>query len=147
MSEFWDWALAAYDRPGVAEACLALQDDHGQQTGYLLWAAWADPPTITLAAGAALARRWEAEVLGPIRAARRAMKTATPPVPEDRRLAVREEVKRVELAVERLLMETLAGLAQASGPVDRADALARAGQAWGDPPPDSALADLARRLA
>ena len=27
---FWAWALAAYARPGAAEACLELQDAFGQ---------------------------------------------------------------------------------------------------------------------
>ncbi|HEY9218729.1 MAG TPA: TIGR02444 family protein, partial [Phenylobacterium sp.] len=36
----WDWVVAVYERPGVPEACLTLQDDHGQHTSLLLWAAW-----------------------------------------------------------------------------------------------------------
>jgi uncharacterized protein (TIGR02444 family) len=41
VSVFWEWALDAYARPGVAEACLELQDVHGQNVPLLLWAAWA----------------------------------------------------------------------------------------------------------
>jgi hypothetical protein len=40
--DIWDWALAAYGRPGVPEAALALQDRHGQNTSFLLWAVWAE---------------------------------------------------------------------------------------------------------
>lgn len=146
MSDFWDWALAAYDRPGVAEACLSLQDDHGQQTAYLLWAAWASPPDAVLADGAELARHWEAAVLGPVRQSRRTLKAPLPPVDDAARLAVREAVKAVELDLEKLLMTSLAGL---SAPVkgETLPALIRAGETWGDPPPVEALERLARTLA
>jgi len=145
---FWTWALAAYDRPGVAEACLMLQDDHGQQTAYLLWAAFADPAPKALADGAELARHWEREVLGPIRQARRALKPALPPVEDGARLGLREEVKVIELGAERLLMETLEALAgrPATG-VDPMPALIAAARAWGHSPPNEALQGLASTLA
>lgn len=143
---FWDWALAAYDRPGVAEACLSLQDDHGQQTAYLLWAAWASPPDAVLADGAELARHWEAAILGPVRQARRALKIPLTPVDDTARTDVRETIKAAELDLERLLMTSLAGLCDpAPGPV--LPALIRAGEAWGDPPPEEALKRLATALA
>ncbi|NBB16349.1 TIGR02444 family protein [Caulobacter sp. SLTY] len=145
---FWTWALAAYGRPGVAEACLMLQDDHGQQTAFLLWAAFADPAPKALADGAELARHWEREVLGPIRQARRALKPALPPVEDGARLGLREEVKVVELGAERLLMETLEALA--SGPatgVDPMPALSAAARAWGHSLPNEALQRLASTLA
>ena len=37
----WDWTLAAYGKPGTPQATLALQDGHGQNTSFLLWAVWA----------------------------------------------------------------------------------------------------------
>ena len=36
----WSWALEAHARPGVGEAALAAQDDHGQCVSLLLWRAW-----------------------------------------------------------------------------------------------------------
>lgn len=144
---FWDWALAVYDRAGVPEACLALQDDHGQQTAYLLWAVYAQPSDPVLAAGAELARHWDLSILGPIRAARRALKAQLPPVEDGARLALREEVKRIELATEHLLMDSLESLASGPRTGNPAAALVRAGRAWGGPPPDAALQSLADRLA
>ncbi len=38
--DLWTWACAAYAAPGVAEACLSLQDYHEQNVPLLLWAAW-----------------------------------------------------------------------------------------------------------
>jgi uncharacterized protein (TIGR02444 family) len=145
---FWDWALAAYDRPGVAEACLTLQDDHGQQTAYLLWAAWAAPENAVLAQGAELARNWELSVLGPLRQSRRGLKPALPPVADAARLALRETVKAAELGAERLLMETLETLAAGPAPSTvRGDALNRASQSWGEAAPDAALETLSQALA
>ncbi|WGM38022.1 TIGR02444 family protein [Caulobacter sp. NIBR1757] len=145
MNDFWDWALAAYDRPGVGEACLSLQDDHGQQTAYLLWAAWASPPDAALADGAELARHWEATILGPVRQSRRALKNPLGPVDDAARLAVRETVKAVELDLEKLLMTSLAGLSTPR-PGAALPALVRAGETWGDPPPPEALQRLATAL-
>ena len=38
----WEWALETYAHPGVADACLALQEIHGQNTSFLLWAVHAE---------------------------------------------------------------------------------------------------------
>ncbi len=143
---FWDWALTAYDRPGVAEACLSLQDDFGQQTAYLLWAVWASPDDRALANGAELARHWEAAILGPVRQARRALKVPLAPVDDAGRLSVRESVKAVELDLERLLMTSLAGLSTPT-PGPALASLLRAGETWGDPPTIEALQRLATALA
>jgi uncharacterized protein (TIGR02444 family) len=144
----WEWALAAYARPGVPEACLELQDRFGQNTSLLLWAVWAETEDPTLLARAAdVARRWEAAALVPIRDVRRALKAAFPPVDDAARQGLREDVKGVELRAERVLMETLAGL---SG--DRRDgtpalaALQAASAAWTPAAPDAPLAALAAAL-
>jgi uncharacterized protein (TIGR02444 family) len=151
----WAWALEAYARPGVAEACLELQDAFGQSVPYLLWAAWAaeagpGPGPSPLKAAADLARRWEVAATGPLRAARRALKASTPGVADAAREALRAEVKALELKSERLLMEALEGLAPARGPSpadDLRQALAAAVRAWPHPAPKSALERLARTLS
>ncbi len=143
----WDWALAIYERPGVPEATLALQDLHGQNTSYLLWAVHArttDPDL--LARAAATARTWEQTALGPLRSVRRALKPSQPPVPDAARAQLRDAVKRLELAAEKLLMETLDGLAQELGNASIFEALQAATLVWGAPAPDDALAGLATAL-
>jgi uncharacterized protein (TIGR02444 family) len=144
----WDWTLAVYARRGVPEATLALQDVHGQNTSYLLWAVWAEVKDPDLLAQAAdFARRWEATALVPLRTVRRALKPPMPPAADKAREALREEVKAAELRAERLLMETLASLHRGKRCGTPAmEALRAASQAWGTPAPDEALAELANAL-
>jgi len=151
---FWTWALEAYGRPGAAEACLDLQDRHGQCVPYLLWAAWAaregrpfDRPT--LEAGAELAARWEATAVGPLRAARRAMKPEVPGMADAAREALRAEVKALELQAEQLLIETLEAMSPAPGPavLPLKPALAAAAAAWPADASEAALDRLAQTLS
>ena len=84
----WAWVLAAYDQPGVPEATLALQDNHGQNTSYLLWAVYARATDRSLLGrAAATARAWDQTALIPIRQARRALKTPLPPINDGAREA------------------------------------------------------------
>jgi uncharacterized protein (TIGR02444 family) len=147
---YWDWAITVHGRPGVDAALNELQDTHGQCVAYLLWAAWAAakgrplPPEI-LMQGAALARHWEGAATRPLRAARRNLKTPAPPITDDAREALREQVRKAEFAAERLLMETLEALAPEpeGGAQDLADSLVAASMAWGRTVPDAELRSLA----
>jgi uncharacterized protein (TIGR02444 family) len=40
MTGFWDFSVRTYGRPGVAEACLALQNRDGADVNMLMFAAW-----------------------------------------------------------------------------------------------------------
>jgi uncharacterized protein (TIGR02444 family) len=146
MSGVWDWALAVYAKAGVPEACLALQDAHGQNTSLLLWAVYSrqDDPSV-LAQGAALATAWDSAALHPLRAARRALKPSLPPVDDTRRSGLRADIQGLELAAERLLLETLEALAP-SGVASAPEALAAAVGAWDKPASPEALAALADAL-
>lgn len=149
----WDWVLEAYDRPGVPAATQTLQDAHGQNTSYLLWAVHAgtlDPDV--LGPAAATARLWDRTALVPLRDVRRALKPALPPFVDSARESLRDSVKGLELAAERLLMETLDAMSPpgggGGGGGDGATlaALEAASRAWGKPAPTGALADLAAAL-
>ena len=153
MTSYWDWAVAVHGREGVDQALMDLQDEHGQCVAYLLWAAWAAAEGralegVVLSQGAALARHWEASATGPLRLARRALKAPAPPIDDEARLALREQVRKAEFAAERLLMETLEGLAPAAGARagSIAEALVAAAGAWERDVPAAALKDLAGRL-
>ena len=150
---FWDWALQAYARPGVAEDCLALQDVYGQSVPFLLWAAWAasngrEPSEAALAEGAALAQRWDAIAIGPLRQVRRALKPSDPEIGDLAHEAFRAEVKAAELKAEQLLMQALEALARArTGAACAGPVLVRAAAAWGGTAPRGLLLDLMARLA
>ena len=81
-------------------------------------------------------------------AVRRTLKKPVPDMDDARRLALREEIKRVELSAERGLLDELASI---SGPpsgaaFDVVTALAAASRAWSDRVPREALKTLAGRL-
>lgn len=154
----WDWALAAYGRPGVQEACLQLQDVNGQNVPLLLWAAWCAasgrrPDAETLEAACDTARAWEASAIAPLRAVRRTLKARILDMDTEARLTIREQIKAVELAAERGLLKDLEALAppvaapQTSIPPRAAlDGLAQVSRVWDGVVPRSALSTLAERL-
>ena len=118
----WDWATAAYARPGAEALCLTLQDQHGQCVPLLLWAAWTAREgraleAALLADAVNLARDWESEVVRPLRRARRSLARRQPQIDERGQAGLRKEVKAQELAAERLLMDALERISpDASGP-------------------------------
>ena len=154
MRLFWDWALGIYAKPGVAEACLDLQDKDQQCTVYLLWAAWAADQGLVLShdslvTGQALASQWEREVVQPLRHARRHLKTVIEAMPDPAPEALREQVKAAELLAEKTLIEALAKLAgnpPSAAAETRLQALVRAGALWSPPATKDALSVPSQRL-
>lgn len=146
-TSLWDWTLAAYARPGVPEATLALQDEHGFNTSYLLWAVWADPDREEMANGMQTAVLWDETVLWPLRNVRRALKASRRPFGDAAREGLREDVKAAELGAERVLMETLESLAGPAMTPDPAGSLRRAAMTWSGQAPAEALDRLAQALA
>ncbi|MEH6663313.1 MAG: TIGR02444 family protein [Brevundimonas sp.] len=153
-SGFWDWAVAAYAAPGVADECLHLQDVHDQAAPLLLWAAWQAetgraPDEDAIEAAVDTTRVWAAHAVGPLRELRRALKIRRPDMADADREAVRARVKAVELEAERRLMLALEALAPGPGgrPAASVDLLVRVARAWGDQIPRPALGHLAEALA
>ncbi|MGV3577974.1 TIGR02444 family protein [Brevundimonas sp.] len=151
----WDWALAAYAKPGVAEACLELQDAGGQNVCLLLWAAWAAGTGQSLDADARadacdIARAWDDAAIAPLRAVRRRLKGRILDMDDPAREAVRAQVKATELLAERHL---LAALEAASRPAERpaapplTDALAAVCRDWSGTAPRALLTVLSTRLS
>ncbi len=125
-SAFWDFSLEVYGLPGVADACLALQDRQGADVNLLLLACWLarqerrlDP---SLAARLrAAASEHQDPIIRPLRGARRALKaraaTADGFLAEPLE-ALRRTVAAAELEAERveqLALEQLAQEAPTSG--------------------------------
>lgn len=123
---FWDFSLATYARPGVAEACLALQDRLGLDVNLLLFCLWAGRCGRRLEAAElrrlrAAAQPWHEAVVLPLRGVRRRLKGSGEPAHE----ALRQRVKRDELEAERLEQDLLqAALPLAPGAPDPAAARA-----------------------
>jgi len=149
----WDWALAAYRAPGVADACLSLQDVNGQNVPLLLWAAWAattgralDEETVE--AGCDAAKAWDRVAVTPLRAVRRTLKLPVPDIDDGAREALREQVKAVELAAERYLLAGLEALVPDPAGTPRApiEGLVTVARAWSRVVPRPALIALSERL-
>ena len=150
---FWDWALAAYASPGVAEACLDLQDAHDQNVPLLLWAAWCARTgrrldADDLDAACDTARVWTDAAILPLRDLHRRLKSTIPDMETEDRLAVREQIKAVELDAERRLMSALEALAPApaGAAYPALDALVELSRRRDRVTPRPALAALADRL-
>ncbi len=149
----WTWASGAYAAPGVADACLHLQDAQDQNVPLLLWAAWAARTgraieDETLEAACDTARAWSEAAIAPLRAVRRTMKGSIPDIGDLARELVRDQVKAVELEAEKHLLAALEALAPQSSvePRPAIDALAEAARRWGRVVPRPALIALAERL-
>lgn len=114
---FWAFSLGLYDRPGVAEACLALQDRHGADVNLLLlgfwrarqgYAGWAMGEIDRAAAAVAPVNA----ALAPLRAARRALKGLQ--ADEPAATALYAEAKALELKLEQVAQAWLAGASRIS---------------------------------
>ncbi len=100
----WQYSLAVYGRPAVAEACLALQDEHGADVNLLLCGCWLATAgrrwsETELAELCALSRP-QREHIAAMRTLRRSLKDAAP-------APVYQQAKQLELALERWQQDTL----------------------------------------
>lgn len=114
----WRFAVALHGRPGVADACLALQNRFELDVNLLLFAAWlgAERRLALSEAEAASARQrtaaWHAEIVHPLRRIRQRMKNGPGPAPSPKTESLRDELKAVEIGSERIelaLLEMIAG--------------------------------------
>lgn len=109
---FWDFSLEVYARPGLSEACLALQEEFGVDVNMLLFCMWLAQQGRALddaAAGGcmAIAGPWQNGMVTPLRALRHACRDDTSLAPEGLRESLRQELLRVELHAERIEQELL----------------------------------------
>ncbi len=161
MISFWDWAVSAYGKPGVAPACLDLQDSYGEIVPLLLWAAWLTAHNRTFdddlaTQGSGLARNWSDTVVAPLRNLRRRLTSPVTGGDDDLRLPLREKIKGLELDAERAVMEILSGLSSQARPMNldinqplnerMLDALSRVSLATRANAPQLALTTLAEAL-
>ena len=117
--DFWSFSLDFYARPGVAEACLELQDRHGLDVNLVLYCCWrgAILTQAQLQAAIALTAPWRSEIVQPLRTLRRRLKPGFPPFPEAGVQGLRKRIADAELEAERLQQQALDALARQDGPV------------------------------
>jgi len=120
-SDLWSFTLDVYARPGVEQACLALQAS-GANVCMLLCGAWlmqrgVECNSQRLLEIGQLARPWDEAVVSPLRQLRTRWRDAAQ---LDRPLALlREQVKALELAAERELISRLEAVCQGWGTAEK----------------------------
>lgn len=122
--DLWRFAVDRYAQPGVAAACLELQDRFDADVPLLFWAVWAgerhghalDIGDIRRAQS--LVAEWRSLSVLPLRHLRRWLKVVPTPFPGLNAApppadvaAFRDQVKALELTAERLQLAALAALA------------------------------------
>jgi uncharacterized protein (TIGR02444 family) len=117
-AEFWRFSLALYARPGVAPACLVLQDEFGRDVNVALYCCWLGASGRGLLSAAALetvdrlAAPWRQQIVETLRAARRAIKAQG----DAESAGLYAKAKAVELEAERMLQHRLAAQAPVAEP-------------------------------
>src|SRR6516164_6105212 len=109
---FWRFSLSFYQQAGVAEACIALQDDCGVDVNLMLFLLWlaANGRQVSLENIKELdqtVRSWRDLTIIPIREVRRKLKGALTLVEAGKQEAYRTKIKAIELEAERLQQEAL----------------------------------------
>jgi uncharacterized protein (TIGR02444 family) len=113
-AESWAFALALYARPGVAEACLTLQNEAGVDVMLLLMATFAVVKRRLLLTADeiraldAACRPWREQIVGRLRAIRTELKTGPKPAPGEVAEPFRARIKALELEAERIENRVLA---------------------------------------
>jgi uncharacterized protein (TIGR02444 family) len=116
-SPFWRFSVKFYAVPGVAPACIELQDKANVDVNVLFFLLWnatqgralnaADVTEIERAIGP-----WRNMAVVPLRSVRRALKTPPPVMAPEAAEGFRTRIKAVELEAERLQQEALFELCQ-----------------------------------
>jgi uncharacterized protein (TIGR02444 family) len=113
-AESWAFALQLYARPGIADACLKLQDEAGVDVMMSLMIIFAAARHRVLLTPSEIreldeaCRPWREQIVHPLRAIRTRLKTGPSPAPGSATEPFRSTIKAAELAAERLQNQLLA---------------------------------------
>lgn len=116
-SPFWRFSLGFYRRPGVADACIALQDQCGVDVNLLLFLLWLASLRRRLSVAEVRSvsdrvRGWHSGVVAPLRELRRKLKQEHSLVEAGTAELFRTKIKGLELEAERLQQEASYELSQ-----------------------------------
>ncbi|MCQ4633542.1 TIGR02444 family protein [Shinella sp. CPCC 100929] len=131
----WDFALDFYRREGVAMACLELQDRGNVDVNVLIHALWRTvirEETLEqgdIEAADAHVAAWREEVVLPLRAIRRRLKSGPAPAPDKATEKLRDRVKAAELDAEHIELDTLEAIPAAASLSKTSDTRQRAAAA------------------
>jgi uncharacterized protein (TIGR02444 family) len=120
-SPFWRFSLKLYRQPGVADACIALQEEAQVDVNLLLFLLWQATlrrafSAAEVAAVEAVVGPWREAAVVPLRAVRRALKSPPALVEAGTAEAFRTRIKAVELEAERLQQEAMYELTHSTLP-------------------------------
>lgn len=113
-AESWAFALALYAKPGVAEACLTLQNEVGVDVMLLLMTTFAAVRHRLLLTADEIreldeaCRPWREQIVWPLRAIRTGLKAGLSTAPGEATEPFRAKVKALELEAEKLENRILA---------------------------------------
>ena len=132
FASFWDFSLAVYADPAVAQSCLALQDAGGVDVNMALFVLWQGVHGRRLSLTEVHAMddhvaRWREEIVRPLRGVRRSLKQPAAGWPPAESETLRSRIKREELEAERLqqaMLETAFPRGAGEHACDARDALA-----------------------
>jgi len=107
----WAFLTDFYGREGVSQACLLLQDEAGLDVVEMLMLIYADTALGKSLSGSELSAlraamsSWRQDVVLPLRALRRTLKTARKDVADNAKEQLRTQIKKAELTAERLQVD------------------------------------------
>lgn len=123
---FWDFSVALYAKPGVAPACLDLQERHGIDVNALMFCVWlgtsgrGPAPREALEAAFDAVGPWHQAVVRALRPLRRRLKPGFEPIDPALVQGLRARIQKVEIDAEHVEQLALAASAAAQAPA-RAD--------------------------
>ena len=117
--DFWNFSIKHYSKPGVADSCLALQDEHGVDINLLLFCIWYGQNSGELSQSQldeviSFSMLWAENVVKPLRQTRRWIKRHKKDtgIPADKLEKLREKIKQMELEAERRQQNQMQQLVQ-----------------------------------
>ena len=110
---FWTFSLDVYTRPGIADACLNLQDQYGCDVNMVLFCCWAASTAAgrlddqIIVAAVASVEEWQTEVIKPVRSVRRRLEAELTHVEHETATQLRVEIGAAELHAESVEQDIL----------------------------------------